>query len=55
VPDLEVVTVTLLVPKINLSPTEPQSAFETQLIFTTHRTSIDTVQTARGARHSRTS
>jgi hypothetical protein len=40
VPDLEVVTVSLLLPKINLSSTEPQSAFETQLIFTTHRTSI---------------
>ena len=40
VPDLKTVTVTLLVPTVNLPQFGTEENFETVVIFTTHRTSI---------------
>lgn len=39
-PDLETLTVTMLVPAVNVALGTPLEDFETLIIFTTHRTSI---------------
>lgn len=40
VSDLRTMTVTLLVPKVNLPETTKQSSFETEAVFTTNHTTI---------------